>query len=583
MNFGLDVRPSLSRPTGRRHLRAGARRAPPRARPPTTASPTSRPRSRSATRAATGRPNVRLVDRRLPGARPERRLEPPRLAAARPPGRRAARPRALPAPRCSCPRRRGTPHRDAARPLLPQAPRDGRGRDPPRLRDARARARAARRRRHLRLGVHRLRGAAAARRARREDRGHARTASTRSSARRRAPQQVDESLRRLRLPRGGILYVGSDEKRKNLVTLVMAYLTLAAAGAALPPLVLAGPGSRLGAGRQPRRARRSVATGYLERARRARADGRLRRCSCCPRSRRASACRSSRRWPRACPSSARAARRSPRSRATRRSLVDPRDVERRSRTRIERVLDDRALAADLRRRGLERSRAFDWERTAARRSPSTARSLAARPLVVGIDGRELAGRPTGTGRYLRNLLRHWRDGGDDARRLLRRAAARSTRCCEHAAHPQARRSATAARAASSGRSGLLPRAAARRRRRRLLLAGLLLPAARSTGRASRPSTTCRSSPTRRTSRSLDALRRRVARRRRRCAPRARILVCSDFTAREIAPALPRPRRARGPHPARRRRATCPRRRRDAEARRRSASTRAAASSAWARS
>jgi len=35
-----------------------------------------------------------------------------------------------------------------------------------------------------------------------------------------------------------------------------------------------------------------------------------------------------------------------------------------------------------------------------------------RPLVVGIDARELEGRPTGTGRYLRNLLRHWRGGGD---------------------------------------------------------------------------------------------------------------------------------------------------------------------------
>jgi len=34
-----------------------------------------------------------------------------------------------------------------------------------------------------------------------------------------------------------------------------------------------------------------------------------------------------------------------------------------------------------------------------------------RPLVVGIDGRELQGRPTGTGRYLRSLLRHWREGG----------------------------------------------------------------------------------------------------------------------------------------------------------------------------
>jgi glycosyltransferase involved in cell wall biosynthesis len=38
--------------------------------------------------------------------------------------------------------------------------------------------------------------------------------------------------------------------------------------------------------------------------------------------------------------------------------------------------------------------------------------LADRPLVVGIDGRELEGRPTGTGRYLRNLLRHWREGED---------------------------------------------------------------------------------------------------------------------------------------------------------------------------
>jgi glycosyltransferase involved in cell wall biosynthesis len=33
-------------------------------------------------------------------------------------------------------------------------------------------------------------------------------------------------------------------------------------------------------------------------------------------------------------------------------------------------------------------------------------------LVVGIDGRELSGRPTGVGRYLRSLLRHWREAGD---------------------------------------------------------------------------------------------------------------------------------------------------------------------------
>jgi len=38
--------------------------------------------------------------------------------------------------------------------------------------------------------------------------------------------------------------------------------------------------------------------------------------------------------------------------------------------------------------------------------------LGAEALAIGIDGRELAGRPTGTGRYLRNLLRHWREGHD---------------------------------------------------------------------------------------------------------------------------------------------------------------------------
>jgi glycosyltransferase involved in cell wall biosynthesis len=37
---------------------------------------------------------------------------------------------------------------------------------------------------------------------------------------------------------------------------------------------------------------------------------------------------------------------------------------------------------------------------------------AASGLVVGVDGRELQGRPTGTGRYLRNLLRQWAGGPD---------------------------------------------------------------------------------------------------------------------------------------------------------------------------
>lgn len=36
-----------------------------------------------------------------------------------------------------------------------------------------------------------------------------------------------------------------------------------------------------------------------------------------------------------------------------------------------------------------------------------------RGLTVGLDARELSGRPTGTGRYLRNLLRQWTARGDD--------------------------------------------------------------------------------------------------------------------------------------------------------------------------
>lgn len=54
---------------------------------------------------------------------------------------------------------------------------------------------------------------------------------------------VDAVLQRLRLPRGGLLYVGSDEPRKNLVNLAMAYMGLARRRPHLPPLVLVGPGS----------------------------------------------------------------------------------------------------------------------------------------------------------------------------------------------------------------------------------------------------------------------------------------------------------------------------------------------------
>ena len=94
--------------------------------------------------------------------------------------------------------------------------------------------------------------------------------------------------------------------------------------------------------------------------------------------------------------------------------------------------------------------------------PAGPRALSAGALVaIGIDGRELQGRPTGTGRYLRSLLRELaRDSGDrfvayfnGAR--ARRPAARRTRVSSRG------RWATRPYAASSGRSGGCPRPRAR--------------------------------------------------------------------------------------------------------------------------
>jgi len=175
-------------------------------------------------------------------------------------------------------------------------------------------------------------------------------------------QQVDETLRRLRLPRGGILYVGSSEKRKNLVTLVMAYMTLGRRRR-LPPLVLAGPGSdwaQAGSYSGPQ----IVATGYLERA-----DVRSLMA--------ASAAlvlpsleegfglpvveAMAAGLPVVCSRDTALAEVA----GDAASLVDPHDVNGLAHA-VERVLEDRALAAELRRKGLERSRAFEWSTTAER-------------------------------------------------------------------------------------------------------------------------------------------------------------------------------------------------------------------------
>jgi len=176
------------------------------------------------------------------------------------------------------------------------------------------------------------------------------------------PSSVDDMLRRLRLPRGGILYVGSAEKRKNLVPLVMAYMALARRRR-LPPLVLAGPGSDWAQGGS-RVGPQIFATGYLERA-----DVRSLMA--------ASAAlvlpsleegfglpvveAMAAGLPVVCSRGSALAEVA----GDAASLVDPHDTNGLLHA-VERVLEDRPLAAELRRRGLERSRAFEWSTTASR-------------------------------------------------------------------------------------------------------------------------------------------------------------------------------------------------------------------------
>jgi glycosyltransferase involved in cell wall biosynthesis len=174
---------------------------------------------------------------------------------------------------------------------------------------------------------------------------------------------VEATLRRLRLPRGGILYVGSEEKRKNLVSLVMAYLSLARRRPEVPALILAGPGSSWAQG-GTRVGPQIRATGYLLRddlralmaassvlvlpsleegfglpVVEAMAAGLPVVCS------RGSALEE--------------------VAGDAAALVEPGDASALA-SAIEGLLDDPDAAEALRRRGLERSQRFDWQDTAAR-------------------------------------------------------------------------------------------------------------------------------------------------------------------------------------------------------------------------
>jgi glycosyltransferase involved in cell wall biosynthesis len=75
--------------------------------------------------------------------------------------------------------------------------------------------------------------------------------------------EVNAVLSRRRLPRGALLYVGSDEKRKNLVNLAMAYMALGRGRHRVPPLILVGPGSHWAQGGTIS-GPQILATGYME-------------------------------------------------------------------------------------------------------------------------------------------------------------------------------------------------------------------------------------------------------------------------------------------------------------------------------
>ena len=177
-----------------------------------------------------------------------------------------------------------------------------------------------------------------------------------------AATEVAAVLERFGLSRGGILYVGSEEKRKNLETLSSAYRRLSGSMADVPPLVMVGPGPSFESGR-PSSGPRIVSTGYLPTS-----DIRaLMAASKClvlvsleegfglPVAEAMAAG-----LPVVCSSGSSLGEIT----AGAAELVqDPLDENAIVKS-LRRVLEDPARAEELRLRGLERSRAFDWDQTA---------------------------------------------------------------------------------------------------------------------------------------------------------------------------------------------------------------------------
>jgi glycosyltransferase involved in cell wall biosynthesis len=173
--------------------------------------------------------------------------------------------------------------------------------------------------------------------------------------------EVEAVLARHGLPRGSVLYVGSDDKRKNLPYLAMAYMGLSGRRRNLPPLVLVGPGSHWAqggtiSGPQIR------AVGYLP-ASELRSLMAASALLVLPSLEEGFGLPVAEAMTVGLPVVCSRGSALEEIAGDAAMLVDPREP-RSIAAGIERVLEDSALAASLRQKGRERSVRFDWDRTA---------------------------------------------------------------------------------------------------------------------------------------------------------------------------------------------------------------------------
>ena len=157
--------------------------------------------------------------------------------------------------------------------------------------------------------------------------------------------------------------MGSDERRKNLVNLAMAYMGLARRHNRIPPLVLVGPGSHWAQGGSISGAQ-ILATGYLE-TREIRALMAASVALVLPSLEEGFGLPVAEAMAAGLPVVCSKGSALEEIAAGAATLVNPLDTASIA-NGIERLLDDPARAEEQRRKGLEQSRLFDWDTAAAR-------------------------------------------------------------------------------------------------------------------------------------------------------------------------------------------------------------------------